>query len=453
MKGYVRIFALMLSLALLVSCAAEPAGVGTAEKFTVGYGECDIGFDINEDTIYVAGYRGANTAEGVLDVPKVKAVWLEAGKTTLLISVDCVGLASGTVKKIRNALSDFVRESGCGSVHVMSTHDHAGGDTLGLWGKAGIDGKNEKYMDSLISAAVSAAKSAYSDRRTGDILFGYADCSELLEDTRKPVVFDPNVYCFGFVPDDGSPGIRILNLASHAESLGGDNSQISADFPAYIAKTIAERTGERTICFAGAIGGLIRTAFRESDPVLNCESTGMRIAEAVLSIDNEIRLEPKLGVITEQFEIECENPFFIGMKFLGVLENDLRISFGKAKVRTELTLITLGEKRILLLPGEIFPELVYGGDEGFEPTHPERRDPTEICRLLGEDILIFGLANDEIGYIIPPSDFELHPEHPYLKTPDKDKNGENHYEETNSVGIDAADAVAGAVKRLLERIN
>ena len=449
MKRILKLIALMLSLALLASCAGEPDIAGTAENFTVGYGERDIAFDIGEDIIYVAGYRGGNRAQDVLDVPKVKAVWLEAGESTLLISVDCVGLASGTVKEIRDALSWLVRESGCGSVHIMSTQDHAGGDTLGLWGEDGVDGKNEKYMESLIGAAVEAASEAFSDRRSGDILFGYADCSELLEDTRKPVVFDPNVYCFSFEPDDGSPGVRILNLASHAEALGGDNSQLTANFPAYIEETIAERTGDRTVFFTGAIGGLIRTAFREADPIENCVNTGKRIAEAVLGIDNAVKLEPRLAVVTEHFEVECENPLFIGMKFLGALGNDLRVSFGKARARTELTLITLGAKRILLLPGEIFPELVYGADSSFSPTHPEREDPDALCGLIGEELLIFGLADDEIGYIVPPSDFELHPEHPYLKTPEKDKNGENHYEETNSVGPGAAKAVAEAVKRLL----
>ena len=112
----------MLSLALLASCAGEPDTAGTAEKFTVGYGERDIEFDIGEDIIYVAGYRGGNRAQGVLDVPKVKAVWLEAGESTLLISVDCVGLASGTVKEIRKALSWLVRESGCGSEEASASN-------------------------------------------------------------------------------------------------------------------------------------------------------------------------------------------------------------------------------------------------------------------------------------------------------------------------------------------
>lgn len=451
MKKHLRIIALLISLSLiLVSCGSARIKAGSAEKFTFGYGESEIGFGLADETIYVAGYRGGNSAVGILDIPKVKAVWLEAGQKVLLISADCIALASGTVEWIRASLSDFSRRTGCDEIHVMSTHDHAGGDTLGLWGKDGIDGKNEGYMEALVQAAVSAADAAYSERCEGDIYFGSADCSELLEDTRLPQVFDPMIHCFRFEPDEGGDGVRILNLASHAEALGGDNSLISADFPAYISKSIAERTGDRTIYFPGAIGGLIRTAFTEEDSIENCIDTGRRIADAVLSIDSEVRLEPTLGIVTEPVDIECENTLFIGMRFLGVLENDISALGGRVTVHTSVSLLTFGDRRILLLPGEIFPELVYGNDPDFVPTHPEREDPPTLCELLGDELLIFGLADDEIGYIIPPSDFELHEAYPYLDAPEKDHNGEHHYEETNSVGPGAAAAIADAVKRIAE---
>ena len=443
----IRLAALFLVLILLFSCGSAGKTGNAPERFTIGYGECDISFDPDE-TIYVAGYRGNNPADGILDIPKVRAVWLGAGDSVLLLSVDCVALASGTVAAIREELSDL-----CGEIHIMSTHDHAGGDTLGLWGRDGIDGKNADYMAALKKAAKLAAKSAYSDRRTGTLRFGSADCSDLLEDTRLPRVYDGNVYSFRFSPNDGSDGIRILNLASHAEALGGENSMISADFPAYIAARIEEKSGERTIYFPGAIGGLIRTVTLDGDPVRNCRMTGEMIADRVLAISDETELPPEISCTGEKFSIECDNPLFIGMRFLGVLENDIRASFGRVTVKTEMTLLTLGGKRILLLPGEIFPELVYGKDDEFLPTHPEREDPPALCDILGSGLLIFGLADDEIGYMIPPSDFELHPEHPYLDTPEKDHNGENHYEETNSVGINAANETAKAAERIAVRLK
>jgi hypothetical protein len=56
---------------------------------------------------------------------------------------------------------------------------------------------------------------------------------------------------------------------------------------------------------------------------------------------------------------------------------------------------------------------------------------------------ILGLANDELGYLIPAYDYVLDPSLPYLDEADGD-----HYEETNSLGPDAAPLISALVERL-----
>lgn len=100
---------------------------------------------------------------------------------------------------------------------------------------------------------------------------------------------------------------------------------------------------------------------------------------------------------------------------------------------------------LALLPGEIFPELVLDGSYGS--AFPQQENPTplrEIAALYGvEQLIVVGLADDEVGYIVPPSDFLVNPDWPYF---DKivDATGENHYEETNSVGPQCAVRIAEA---------
>ena len=76
----------------------------------------------------------------------------------------------------------------------------------------------------------------------------------------------------------------------------------------------------------------------------------------------------------------------------------------------------------------------------------------EIAAEVGYDnLLVIGLANDELGYIVPPSDFLLNEEVPYLlKT--MDDSGENHYEETNSVGADCAIVIAEIFEQLVNSL-
>jgi hypothetical protein len=56
---------------------------------------------------------------------------------------------------------------------------------------------------------------------------------------------------------------------------------------------------------------------------------------------------------------------------------------------------------------------------------------------------IVGLANDEIGYILPADEF-VYPDDPFAP-------GE-HYEETMSIGIEAGPRLAEAVDSLIESI-
>ncbi len=444
-----RLMLIMLCTVFSTSCIG--CGTVSSNLLCLGEGEAEIILDENE-VRYVAGFRSGLIADGIADVPMVKAVSIRCGnRLYMLFSVDCIALASGTVDNLRKAILTKLPETA--EIHIVSTHNHAGPDTLGLWGETGMDGKNKKDMKALKNAAVDAGCKAYNDMRSGKFFYSDVDCSDLIDDTRKPTVFDGNAYIFRFAPDDGTADTRLLLFPSHAESLGGDNTKISADFPAYIAKTIYKETGGRTLYFPGAIGGLLRTIKLSEDSGENCRLTGETIAKRILECENEIQLDSSISVYTEKAEIPCDNVLFRGMKFLGVLENNVSAMLGKVKINTTVSLMQIGNKKILLLPGEIFPELVYGTDPTFVPSNPNKGDPMPLKNILGDDLLVIGLCDDEIGYIVPPSDFLLDSDAPYLKTAPYDHNGENHYEETNSAGEGTAYAIEKAVRKLAKRLG
>lgn len=193
----------------------------------------------------------------------------------------------------------------------------------------------------------------------------------------------------------------------------------------------------------------MRTHFMLANRVRNCELTGQIIAEHILAIDNEVKLEPSIRIDTVSLKVPCENPLFIAMKFLGVLDSNATVKDGDVCLCSEMSLLQLGGKKILLVPGEIFPELVYGNNTDFAGNNPENTIDT-LCSVLGDDLLIFGLADDEVGYIVPPSDFMLSETNPYLDRT-RDKNGEDHYEETNSCGPQTAEIILEAARKLKDR--
>ena len=457
-RKFIAIVVIIIVCALVMpSCTPyKNAFASSGKSFCVGFGECEIALPADTDEpLYIAGYKNGYEIDGVLDVPRAKAVWIDTGEGgVLLIGLDCVAIGSGTVDDIRRELSGFCRKADCVSVNVYATHTHAGIDTLGLWGKVAIDGKNSDYMENLITAAKDAARSAYEDRSFGRLYYGCAEPEALLYDSREPIEYDPMLYQIRFVSDDASKnGLRLLSYAAHAESLRGDNLRLSADFPGALADKIKGATGDDVMFMPSAIGGLIMTRelVEPFDAIQNMEKTADRLASSALSIKDEEELEPSLSVAMVRLDVPLDNTYFFFGKFLGILNNKTRR--GKSEtgyiLESELGALRLGSVTFALIPGEMFPELVSG--RGLKAEDPESLE--SIAERYGvEKMIIVGLCNDELGYIVPSSTFKLNDELPYIE-PVADGSGENHYEETNSVGIRTAEIIAEAFEKALGVMN
>ncbi len=421
---------LLLGLALLLllsGCAPRssmPPALGKA--WSVGYGEQAIipdGYDAETGKFtrkyYIAGYQNNKLAAGVLDFQYARAAYLSdgTGNEIILASIDCIGISKKNLDQIKRRLRDLKVDA----IHIMSTHTHAGIDTLGLWGPVGMDGKDDDFMARVYDAAETAIRSAYANAKTGRLYYGFHDTGTIQHDSRAPLIYDRNIYRIRFAPDDGTAGVQLISYDAHPESLRSANAKVSADFPCYMGREIKSQTGDDTIFFAGAVGGLIMTNVIASPAQVNAERTGKHLADCVLAIDNETELAPSVISDTEIVRMRLENPMYHAMIFAGVLDVEVAKDFGlitgRLKADTEVSLVTLGGSNgvsIALVPGELFPEL--------------RPD---------DDVLIYGLANDEIGYLVAPDNYLLNEEAPFVKRA-MDKTGEDHYEETNSVGRDSA---------------
>ncbi|MBQ7321295.1 MAG: hypothetical protein IJW99_04295 [Clostridia bacterium] len=457
-SNVLRRLACILSLCLLLSsCSPDRERYSSESKsWYMGFGASEIALpEDSAEPLYIAGYQNGEEIEGVLDLPRASAVWMDTGERgVLLIGIDCVGLGRDTVGEIRERLKRFCRQTGCVSVNVYATHTHAGVDTLGLWGPVAIDGKNTDYMENLIRAAVRAAERAYADRTAGSLYYGSTELGELLYDSREPAEFDPTLHQLRFVSEDETNhGIRLISYAAHAESLRGDNRLLSRDFPGAVADGVTAQCGDDTMYLPGAIGGLIMTRelVEPFDAEANMRKTAERITSAVMSIRDETALDPNLAVSHVPVTLPLDNTFFFFAKFLGILGNET--TRGKSDtgylIHSELGVLSLGSVTVALIPGEIFPELVSGRGLG-------EGDPKALAQIAAEHgverLLILGLCNDELGYIVPPSAILLNDELPYIEGA-IDESGENHYEETNSVGIKTAEILASAFAQALRQLQ
>jgi hypothetical protein len=102
------------------------------------------------------------------------------------------------------------------------------------------------------------------------------------------------------------------------------------------------------------------------------------------------------------------------------------------------------ELEIALIPGELYPELSGGGVERYaEADFPDAPiEPAIKQQMTAPYRMLFGLADDEIGYIIPKIEWDE--KAPYLRSAAKP-----WYGEVNSLGPDAAPRIAKTFQDLV----
>ncbi|MBQ3150610.1 MAG: hypothetical protein IJB86_05125 [Clostridia bacterium] len=431
------------------------------EKFTVGFGKATVfPKDFMKKRYFVAGYGDNNPATGYLDEPHAHAVWIDdnTGRgAVVLVTIDTIGLLKSDVDGIRADLTDFCKTTGCRNISIMSTHNHASIDTMGTWGKLPFtSGRDKEYMKFFYAQVKQAVIDAYKDRRDGKLYLGSVEVPDMQEDIRTPIVYSKILTRVRFAPDDGSREVFLINFASHSESLQGCNSRVSADFPGYLREAILEKCGAETAYFVGALGGMISMDIPNEQEIRDAggdfaESTrniGRKLADYALSITEEKEVTPNINFMCQEFYFEADNTVLLTAKFAKLLQAEGHFredaSLGLT-LKSELTYFEIGELHILMIPCELFPELAYGGYLTAEESATgfgAEVNPIPLVEIAGDpDLIIFGLSNDEVGYVLPPNDFLLHPEKPYFDRAN-DRHGRRHYEETNSLGPRTAQTIA-----------
>jgi hypothetical protein len=342
----------------------------------------------------------------------------------------------------------------------MSTHCHAGIDTMGFWGPLPKTGRDKRFFKLLFDKIEKAAEDAYASRRDGDLYAGSIETEGIQQDKRLPHVFDKNLTRLRFVPRDGGKEIYVVNYASHPEVLGSKNVLLSADWVHWMREKLRADTGADAVFFNGALGGMITPTVVEpfGESITSARVCGEKTAEAAMAIQNETKLAPRVGVIRKQFYIPIDNILFALCGVLGVMPRPKFPSGGgdmNVTMKTEMNYMEIDSIHILMVPGELFPELAYGGylEADLAAAGGPEMNPRPYREMAGDpNLLIFGLANDEIGYIIPPNDFLLSDNLPYLDR-SVDRNGRRHYEECNSTGVNAAPVLARAFEEILKAVK
>ena len=295
----------------------------------------------------------------------------------------------------------------------------------------------------------------------------------LVKDTRLPEVFDSGMRIIKAIDkENGTTLGSLVAWGDHPETLWSDNLLVTSDFPHYVREGIEKGVynkdslmkggiGATTIYINGAVGGLMTThpSLTVKDPFTGqefkeptfekAEAQGKQLAILALNaMDKPIEVidTAAISLLVKTILLPIQNPMFKMATALGVLN---RGTTGWMKVRTELAVFNIGPISFATLPGEVYPEILNGGVEA-----PDGNDfniqPVEIPAvrdlMQGKYKFVFGLTNDEIGYIVPKSQWDEKAPYTYNRK-------DSPYGEENSMGTETAPILHRNLKEMLTELN
>ena len=462
-----RCFVLLLAIACIV-----PTSSRVIAQVSVGFAEADVSPTLGKTPVWIAGFGKGRAATKIHDPIMVRVVVLEhAGKKIAIASVDVVGLFNDVAQRVRSELRDFTY------ILVASTHNHEGPDTMGLWGPNLLtSGVDPEYLKKVEQGIVQAIRAADKARQPADAAIGSAFAPQLLHDNREPYVKHDELVALRFDgADKKSVGI-LVQWNCHPETLDSKNTEISADFVGFTAEYLRKKHGCPVVYLTGTVGGLMTSLHVEvkddAGVALNdgtfakTKAYGVlvgKLADKALATAKPVTLTP-FEVRTQRFFAPIDNPFYMLAFNFGVLKRDVYVWRNdplKAEpfkgqidkkiplcIQTEVGWLKLGKLEIAAIPGEIYPELVLSKVQDPADKNADFPDaaiePGIYAQMKGPHRMIVGLANDEIGYILPKRQWDEKAPYCYGRK-------RAQYGEENSLGPETGPIVCDIFRKMVER--
>lgn len=348
-----------------------------------------------------------------------------------------------------------------------------------------VQGTDPEYMEFFYGKIKGAIEKAVSSMEEGEMTFARKDIGErYFNNKNRPSAsaMDTELKRFTFTPDNkASQPTIILNMAAHPDVAGlavGDEVNghgISGDYVYYIGETL-NKAGYNFMFFNGAIcgiyiGDLNTEAERRVDTPANY---GREVGKMVLSLTKtekeikadpflstpdfvteedyitwhdgwtpveETKVEPILNIRLATVEFKVQNPLIRAASKIKLVNYLVKVKgFRDYYLTTEIGYIEMGKDiKIAMVPGELCTDIAYGGTslKGENSISGKDFEGKTLVDIFGEDVIVFGLANDAVGYIVPDNDYVMLLNH-------------DHYAETLSLGKNTASTMMGAFEELIK---
>ncbi len=414
--------------------------------WSLGYGSASLQTgDELDGKHYVGGslsFPNSKAATAIYDDQRVRVIAINdgSGRGTLVFAViDGFGMSSSDVRGIRKELADFATANNIVGINISVLHQHSCVDTFGMNGDLVkmifanpalnalnntfgtsfklLNGQNSSFMKHLYDVTVDSVKEAVNSMTTGKMYYSEIESGEFIRDKREPMVYDTMVHRFRFVPDNGAKETWLCNMSIHAVGNGAGGTEITGDYPYYVEQEV-NKAGANFIQIQGAELAISSQYDSLEIPEGTSRLDSLKIYGTALgkhiveSNEAETEVAPLLNYRMKEYYVPVTNQILAFAGKLGALTNTV-VATDDAnnvlEVATELGYLEIGTKlAIAIIPGELEPAIAYGGyldaDHSWTGTdfdYPSLQD------IVGTDkeLLVFGLMNDQIGYILEDNDY------------------------------------------------
>lgn len=354
-------------------------------------------------------------------------------------------------------------------------------------------GTDPEYMSFLYSTVAATIKKAVTNMEKGTMTYAAKDVGDnYFNNKNRPSAdaMDTELRRLTFTPDnEKSRPTIILNMSAHADVVGlaTENDPVkghgvSGDYIYYIGETI-NNAGYNFMFFNGAIAGIYidRVDVKSDSRREIADNYGTEIGKMVLGMtmtQQEIEaddylmslnfsaektegcdytpwyegwvpakqesVEPILNLKLKTVEVPVTNPVIKAAGKLGVVNYIVKTTKGgDYSVTTEIGYMEIGKSlKVAFAPGELCADLLLGGSSltAESSISGEAFKGKTIRQIFGDDVVVFGLANDAVGYIIPDNDYCM-----CLAF--------GHYHETLSLGENTATTLMSAYEDLAKEVK
>jgi len=435
--------------------------------------------------------------------------------TVVMVAVDGIGVCNADVRTIRaeaeRKLAEMGVESDIVAINVNSTHCHTVIDTQGFGLEPLIKtifqnlfsflpfiektrSIDSEFYELMIDGASDAIVEAYTAMEAGTLYYfetegiGRSERNNNYMDDKYGYIFNKRydmegyqhvIACFKFVPDNKNSAPTVFaNVGGHPTTINRETKLLSADYPSYTEyKMNAE--GINFMFIQGAqspisvnAGGVETKEILdeiakeiEADPVTKdyeqAKKLGYEFARIILEAEENAKpVEPVLNVKMKEIRVPLE----YGLMELGAVSGLLGLTVVRDKsapagysVITEVGYLEIGtDIAMLTVPGELIPQLVYGNvvdkTQSYTGTDWNYEYTADIIGE-GKTVLVMGLCNDAIGYIVPDNDYAPFIADSLWNTDMGEKlwgKPQRHYEEMLSAGSEAGSSVMGELNALVK---